>query len=238
MGKSGKPTPEEFRFRDKAPEDYKLPDLNPYLKAHREHGLPVLTAEQAVELRGKWSEHFGRIAPLHLEIGTGNGFFLAGRATQDPDFNWLGLELRFKRVVLTARKLEGAGVTDYARIARYNAHQLGDLFEDAEIDCVYVNHPDPWPKDRQAKNRLLSPSFFEGLARLVKPGGQFRLKTDHRINVEATHANASSDAWRMLGSSDDVNEDGAPWEKDIMTNYQRKFLEKGEPVYAVWLRRV
>ena len=52
MGKSGKPTPEEFRFRDKAPEEYKLPDLNPYLKAHRRHGLPVLTAEQAVDQRG------------------------------------------------------------------------------------------------------------------------------------------------------------------------------------------
>lgn len=238
MGKSGKPTPEEFRFRDKAPEEYKLPDLNPYLKAHREHGLPVLTAEQAVALKGQWAAHFGRQAPLHLEIGTGNGFFLAGRAQQDPDFNWLGLELRFKRVVLTARKLEAAEVTEYARIARYNAHQLSDLFEPAEVDCVYVNHPDPWPKDRQAKNRLLSPHFFESLAKLVKPGGEFRLKTDHRINVEATHQNASAETWAPLGSSDDVNEDGPPWENDVMTNYQKKFLEKGEPVYAVWLRRV
>ena len=238
MGKSGKPTPEEFRFRDKAPDEYKLPDLNPYLKAHREHGLPVLTAEQAVELRGKWAGHFDREAPLHLEIGTGNGFFLAGRASQDPHFNWLGLELRFKRVVLTARKLESAGMTKHARIARYNAHQLSDLFEEGEVDCVYVNHPDPWPKDRQAKNRLLSPTFFESLGTLVKPGGEFRLKTDHLINVEATHQNASNKTWKLLGSSNDVNAEGPPWEKDVMTNYQRKFLEKGEPVYAVWLRRV
>jgi tRNA G46 methylase TrmB len=72
----------------------------------------------------------------------------------------------------------------------------------------------------------------------VKPGGEFRLKTDHRINVEATQGNASEEHWALIGSSDDVNEQGAPWPQDVMTNYQRKFLEKGEPVYAVWLRRV
>ena len=238
MGKSGKQTPEDFRFRDKAPEDYKLPDLNPYLKAHREHGLPVLTADQALEHRGQWSSHFGREAPLHLEIGTGNGFFLAGRATQNPEFNWLGLEIRFKRVVLTARKLETAGATEFARIARYNAHQLSDLFAPGEVTCVYVNHPDPWPKDRQAKNRLLSPSFFDSLAEIVSSGGEFRLKTDHPINVEAATLNASEAQWHPIGRCDDVNAEGAPWPQDVMTNYQKKFLEKGEPVYAVWLRRV
>jgi tRNA (guanine-N7-)-methyltransferase len=238
MGKDGKQTPEAYRFQDKAPEDYKLPDLNPFLKAHREHGLPVLTAEQAVGLRGSWREHFQRDAPLHVEIGSGNGFFLAGRAGQSPEFNWLGLEIRFKRVVLTARKIEKAGVESNARIARYDAHQLSDLFDAQEIDCVYVNHPDPWPKDRHAKNRLLSASFFDSLAGLVKPGGEFRLKTDHVINVQAAMEHPENGVWELLGRSDDVNGLGAPWPLDVATNYQKKFLKKNEPVYAVWLRRI
>jgi len=237
MGKAGKPTPDEHRFRDKAPEEYKKPDLNPYLKLHREYGLPVLRADEAAGNIGAWSAHFNRDAPLHVEIGSGNGFFLAGRATQSPEFNWLGLEIRFKRVVLTARKLEKADVQAHARIARYDAKQLSDLFAPEEIQCVYVNHPDPWPKERQAKNRLLSKHFFSDLANLVAPGGEFRLKTDHRINVEATLENAAPDQWEQIGKSDDVNAIGAPWPLDIVTNYQRKFLERGEPVYALWLRR-
>jgi len=237
MGKAGKPTPDAHRFRDKTPEEYKRPDLNPYLKKHREYGLPVLRADQAAANIGAWNSHFKRDAPLHVEIGSGNGFFLAGRATQSPEFNWLGLEIRFKRVVLTARKLENAEVQEHARIARYDAKQLSDLFAPGEIQCVYVNHPDPWPKERQAKNRLLSEAFFADLANLVAPEGEFRLKTDHHINVEATLENAAPDQWEQIGRSDDVNEIGAPWPLDIVTNYQRKFLERGEPVYALWLRR-
>ncbi len=238
MAKDGKQTPEAHRFRDKAPEEYKLPDLNPFLKAHREYGRPVLTAEEALKQKGKWSEEFGRMAPLHVEIGSGNGFFLAGRATQNPEFNWLGLEIRFKRVVLTARKLDAAGVSEHGRIARYDAHQLSDLFLPCEIACIYVNHPDPWPKGRQAKNRLLSPLFFSSLADLIQPGGEFRLKSDHLINVEAALNHSDGNQWALLGRSDDVNGEGAPWKEDVVTNYQRKFLERNEPVYAVWLRRI
>ena len=125
-----------------------------------------------------------------------------------------------------------------ARIARYDAHQLSDLFDAQEIDCVYVNHPDPWPKDRHAKNRLLSASFFHSLAALVKPGGEFRLKTDHVINVQAAMDHPEQGVWELLGRSDDVNGLGAPWPLDVATNYQKKFLKKNEPVYAVWLRRI
>jgi len=238
MAKTGKPTPDAYRFRDKAPEDYKLPDHNPYLKQHRDFGLPVLTASQAADCKGKWKQHFGRQAPLHVEIGSGNGFFLAGRAAQSPEFNWLGLEIRFKRVVQTGQKILKAEASEFCRIARYDASQLSDLFEPGEVACVYVNHPDPWPRRRQAKNRLLSKRFFKELASLLPLGAEFRLKTDHVVNVKATKDNASDAQWEVLGESDDVNGSGPPWALDIVTNYQRKFLKKGEPVYAVWLRRV
>jgi tRNA (guanine-N7-)-methyltransferase len=242
MGNAGKPTPKAFRFRDKAIEEYNNPDLNPHLRAHIEHGLPVLTAAQAAGHRGKWREHFEREAPLHVEIGSGNGFFLAGRATQSPEFNWLGLEIRFKRVMQAAVKIERAEVVQHTRIARYNAFQLSDLFSPGEIDCLYINHPDPWPKRKHDLNRLLSANFFEGLAPLMRDGAELRLKTDHVLNMKAARTNALDGPlakdWELLGQSQNVNDGGPPWDLDIVTNYQRKFVKRNEPVYALWLRRV
>ncbi len=237
MGKPGSRTPPEGRFRDKQPEEYRLPDLNPYLKLHREFGPPVLTAEQAVSARGRWADLFGRQAPLHLEIGSGNGFFLAGMAQARPDWNWLGLEIRFKRVILTARKLQAAGVAGHSRIARYDVHWLRDLFEEDGLDGVYVNFPDPWPKERHAKHRVLGPEFMESMALLLRPGGELRVKTDHPINFKAVMEHVRGLPLEVLGASEDVQNEGPPWETDVVTNYQSKFYKKGEPVYAIRLMR-
>ena len=146
-----------YKFRDLLPEEYPRPDINPYLKLHREFGPPVLTASDAQGLRGRWTEAFeGRSAPLHVEVGPGNGFYLAGMAEKHPERNWLGLEIRFKRVILCAKKIRAAGVEN-ARIARYDAWFLDDLFEPGEVDALYVNFPDPWMRDRDEKKRLMGP---------------------------------------------------------------------------------
>ena len=219
------------------PEKYRHPDLNPYLKLHREFGPPVLTSEELREHAGHWDLLFGREAPLHLEIGSGNGFFLAGMASRHPEWNWLGLEKRFKRVVLTARKILAAEAVGNARIGRYDAHCLGDLFGPGSLSGVYLNHPDPWPRDSQAKHRLLGPEFCAELARLLQSGADFRLKTDHWINVEAFLEHTQGLPFVLEGRSDDIARDGAPWPDDLTTNYQRKFNEREVAVYGIWLRR-
>jgi len=237
MAHRGKPTA-EWRFRDRLPEEYFKPDLNPYMKLHREIGPPVLTASETAANKGKWGEAFDRPAPLHVEIGTGNGFFLAGMAARHSEFNWLGLEIRFKRVVQTARKVTKADAVGNTRVSRYNAHQLSDVFEDGEIDALYINHPDPWAKQKQANHRLLSPSFFETIGKLLKQGSIVRIKTDHLVNVDGTIDNIKGLPFDIVGRSDDIENDGAPWPDDIVTNYQRKFYKRGLPVYAIVLRRV
>lgn len=212
-------------------------DINPFLREHQTHGLPVLTADQAAALRGAWREHFGRAAPLHVEIGSGNGFFLSGMAARYPDRSWLGVEIRYKRVMLTARKLELAGVVDHARIARYDGGALPDLFVLGEVDGVYLNHPDPWPRVRQAKNRMICGDWLDQVAQVLRPGGELQVKTDHRINVQALDAALPGRPFEVLGRSDDIQHHGAPWPDDVITNYQRKFYQKGLPVYALRLRR-
>ncbi|MEM6929996.1 MAG: tRNA (guanosine(46)-N7)-methyltransferase TrmB [Myxococcota bacterium] len=255
MAPPGRPTPQRPssaaarpdgpRFEDRRPADYRHPEANPYVTSHREFGPELLTAEQAFAVGRDWASLFGREAPLHVEIGSGNGFFLAGLARQNPDVNVLGIEIRYKRTVLCGRKIREAGVT-HARIARYHAAFLDDLFEPGAIAVLWVHHPDPWPKERHEKNRLVSRWFLEDVARLLQPGGFLRLKSDFEPNVaRAAHLIDHGPEGEPLprlpltvtGRSNDVNAGPAPWADDIETNYQRKFKRKGEPVYAIELQR-
>lgn len=240
MARHGRPMPgaDRWRFEDRAPEDYPRPTLNPYLKLHREYGPPVIVGEDAPGFKGRWAEAFGgRQAPLHVEIGSGNGFFLAGMAQRHPDWNWLGIELRFKRVVLCAKKIDRLSLSN-ARIARYDAFFLDDLFEEASVAGIYVNHPDPWPKGRQEKHRLIAPAFVDWAASALQDEGVLRLKTDFHPHIERLEQCAMGQPIELDGRSCDVNGEGAPWPDDVATNYQRKFAERNEPVYALGYRRL
>lgn len=226
------------RFVARPPEDYALPDLNPYLKLHREYGPPVIPADEAPAFRGRWHAAFGADRPLCLEVGSGNGFFLAGMAARHPERSWLGIEIRFKRVVLCARKIDAAGVQN-ARIARYDAWWLDDLFEPDSLDGLFVNHPDPWEKARHEKNRLMGRYFAELAARLLKVGREFRLKTDHLVNVNGLVAALDGLPLELVARVEDIAANGAPWgDDDVRTNYQSKFERRDEPVHAVLVRRV
>ena len=212
--------------------------VNPHVALHRE--LPeVIPAEEAEQWRGHWEDAFGSPGPVHLEIGSGNGFYLSGMAAKNPELRWLGLELRFKRVVIAARKLQAAKLQN-ARLVRFDAFNLARLFAEGDLAGVHINHPDPWAKDRQAHRRIISEPVLAQLAGFVRPGGELRLKTDFRPHVEALLecvATLQGRPWRLLGTSDDILHLGAPWPDDVCTNYQRKFNEKGLPVYGAWLRR-
>jgi len=227
------------RFQSRHPQNYRNPDSNPYLKIHHEYGPPVIVAEDAPSFRGQWARAFGgRDAPLHLEIGPGNGFFLSGMAQRHPNTNWLGIEIRFKRVVLCARKIDAEGVKN-ARIARYDAWCLDDLFEPGELSCLITHHPDPWPRARHAARRLSGPEFAAWASRALKPGGLWRMKTDYHPHIISLQKSIADLPFQVTGRVDDVRLNGVPWpeDEDVVTNYQRKFYEKNEPIYAIELSR-
>ncbi len=226
-------------FQDRAPEDFVLPDLNPYLRLHREYGPPVIVGEDAPGFKGRWPEAFGgREAPLHVEVGPGNGFFLAGMAGLHPEQNWLGLEIRFKRVVLCAKKIDLAGLR-HTRIARYDAWWLRDLFEEGEIDGLYVNFPDPWKKNKHQDKRLMGPAFAAWAGEALADGAHLRLKTDDPGNVERLRAALAEGPFEILAVVSDVRSEGLPWgdDDDVRTNYQGKFDRKDEATHALWARR-
>lgn len=239
--KIGRPTAEGGVFVDKPAEAYTHPDANPYLAAHRDFGRPLIPAGELQAHRGRMAELFGRDAPLVLEIGSGNGEFMVEWARRNPDKNVLGVEIRFKRTVLCARKIRAADA-QHVLIARYHAAFLRDLFDEGALVGILVNHPDPWPKERHERNRLISRWFLEDVAYFLRPGGFLRIKSDFEPNcgrvVDLLDKGPDGEPLpplplRITGRADDVNGSGAPWPDDVMTNYQGKMLRKGVPVHAI-----
>jgi tRNA (guanine-N7-)-methyltransferase len=157
-----------------------LPNPNEYVQALLGEYSPwAFDEEKAPTLRGEWRQEFGAEADgaLDLEIGTGNGFHFAWRAQQHPQRSLVGIELKYKPLIQTIRRARN-NESENARMVRYNARLLRDLFADEELDNVFIHHPDPWPKKSQKKHRLIQPDFLEEMFALQKPGSFFEFKTD------------------------------------------------------------
>lgn len=240
-------TAERFSFRSSKGRA----DLNPYVDRIAEHGDLVLTAEQAEQQRGNWRALLGKdeTAPLLLEIGPGNGFFFAALTTRFPHAVALAIEIRFKRVWLTADKARRSGQENF-RVIHHHSGYLDLLFEPGELEAVYVNHPDPWPKERHHKHRLLQPAFAKSLARYLKPGGEVWIKSDFSpYGPLSQEVFADTASWEELAYTTDLHGEGhkllteAPsnarfWCADSETNYERKSRKKGETIMLAGYRLV
>lgn len=224
------------RFYDEVSQARINPELNPYVGSHATFGPEVIPAEDAAGVGARAEALFQRVAPLHVEIGSGNGFYLSGMAALHREWDWIGVEVRYKRVELAARKLRSAGLTN-ARVVRYDAFLVEELFGPGTLAGLHVNHPDPWHKERHAKKRLIGPAFVEVAARLLAVGGELRLKTDFPPHVDALIEAIVGTPFTVLGVSRDIRAGGAPWADEVRTNYQRKADERGVSVAGVWLRR-
>ena len=113
--------------------------------------------------------------------------------------------------------------------------ELDDLFSPGSVAGLYVNHPDPWPKARHEGNRLISRWFLEDAAKILAPNGRLRIKSDYADNINRIPRLLESDdqgnpktklPFTIVGRSDHIQRDGAPWPNDIRTNYQRKFNDQ------------
>lgn len=211
-------------------------EVNPYRDTIVDFGRELIPTERARERNGRWSEEFGRNAPITLELGVGNGSWLAEAARLHPNQDFIGLEIRYKRCVQAAEKLRDHASAN-GRVVRWSWFELTSLFAPGELGGLVIHHPDPWSSPSKAKHRLIRPEFLSEAAILVAAGGELRLKTDFLPHRDALLAGLPGTPWRLVGTSDDVLGSGAPWPDDIVTGYQNKFNRAGLPVYAAWLHR-
>ena len=232
----------EFEFRS----ERGRADLNPYVDRIHEFAPYTVLAEDSVASRGRWREEIGVQGPLILEIGPGNGFFFRAVCERFAHCALVGLEIRFKRVYLTARKARQAGLTNL-RVVHHHSGYLGDVFAPRELNAVFINHPDPWPKDRHHKHRLLQPEFGALLADLVQPGGEVWVQSDFTPYGPLAREVFGTEAWEPIAYTDDLHGDAqqllanppdcAFWAADIQTNYEEKSIRKGETIVLAGFRR-
>ena len=133
-------------------------------------------------------EIFGNNNPLNLEIGIGNGEFIAKYAAEKPDENWIGVEV-FKKIFKLAAKRAAKIETNNIRIIQFDAALILRLMEDNSLSSVYVNFPDPWPKKKHKRRRLLKPEFMQLIVSKLKPGGLMQIATDHDDYAEEINEN-------------------------------------------------
>lgn len=194
--------------------------------------------EDCLQFKGQWrAKAFGvsDTAPLDVEIGTGNGFHFGHRALSRPERCLVGIELKYKPLVQAIRRVLREGGTN-AKIIRYNAVQLEDVFATGELDDVFIHFPDPWEKLRQQKHRLIQDDFLKSLFQLQKPGSQIEFKTDSRDYFLWALEKFNASPYKVLGSSEDLHNSEYA-EKNFVTHFESIFLRKGQPIHYCALLR-
>ncbi|MGX9135607.1 tRNA (guanosine(46)-N7)-methyltransferase TrmB [Rummeliibacillus sp. JY-2-4R] len=197
-----------------------------FIKAHPEIIIP--TPE---EHKGKWKELFGNDNPLHIEVGSGKGQFITGMALQNPEINYLGIELFDSVIVTAAEKVIEAGSPNNVHLLLINGADLEKYFDKKEVDRLYLNFSDPWPKSRHAKRRLTHENFLKLYESVLVDNGEVHFKTDNRGLFEFSLVSMSHYGMKLNYVSLDLHAEMP--EDNVMTEYEEKFSSKGQPIYRL-----
>ncbi|WP_117170649.1 tRNA (guanosine(46)-N7)-methyltransferase TrmB [Paraliobacillus sediminis] len=178
--------------------------------------------------KNKWQTAFENDHPIHLEIGTGKGQFLMGMAKQFPNTNFIGIEV-VESILVSAVQKAVETTPENVCFINEDAKDLRTMFEDNEIDKIYLNFSDPWPKARHAKRRLTHETFLEQYKQVLKKNGEVVLKTDNRQLFDYSVESFSQFGMKIEEVLLDLHEIEDP--TNVMTEYEEKFSSKGQPIY-------
>lgn len=211
--------------------------MRPRTKKHfaeRYERCKYLVVDDPASLKGNWHSLFGDFpadSELHLEIGCGKGAFILGKAIQNPDVLFVAMEV-VPNVLLTAlERVDAMPEVKNVRFISGDARLLGDYFAEDEVDRIYLNFSDPWPRKKQYKNRLSHPNFLKIYSTFLKKGAEIHQKTDNQDLFDF-----SVESYRENGFSCEILET-APAD-NIMTEYETKFTELGMPIYRCVAKRL
>lgn len=181
------------------------------------------------EERGRWQELFQNEQPIQIEIGMGKGKFLYTLAKNHPGINYIGIE-KYSSVLLRAiQKMEEEPLPNLMFI-RMDAEELTEVFGEEEIDRIYLNFSDPWPKDRHAKRRLPSAQFLARYDAVLKKDGLLEFKTDNRALFDFAVEELPRAGWKLKALTYDLHADPVLMEGNVMTEYEEKFSAQGNPI--------
>ena len=194
--------------------------------------------ESASENKGLWrSQVFScsEDVPVDLEVGTGNGTHFAQLSKNNPERMLVGLELKYKTLVQSIRRCLRNGCTN-ARMARFRAEGILDLFSEKEINDVYIHFPDPWPKKRHNKNRLIQTQFLKDLYFVMKDDSFVEFKTDDWDYFCWAISYFNKSPFSISFYSEDLHESFRK-NKNFVTHFESLFLKKRQPIFYCRLKK-
>lgn len=209
--------------------------LDIFTQAHAEGSLPMKYGPELQGMRGGWQSFITKqnaspVEKLIVEIGVHKAKVLRALAQKHPSFGFIGMDITFKRVVVSAQRLKEDGANN-AAIVLGNAKAMTEIYADNELDGVIIFFPDPWTKkSRQIKNRLINPEFCQALKKVLKEDGFFWLKTD---SSDYFH-NAAS----LVEELGFVRMQNAPFEGTYESVFEKRFKDQGLSTYeGAWLNK-
>ncbi len=183
--------------------------------------------QEPVLHKGNWSSVFENDNPIHIEIGMGKGRFIMDLAALNPNINYIGIE-RYTSVLLRAVQKMEENPLPNVRFLCIDAATLPEVFAKDEIQRIYLNFSDPWPKDRHARRRLTSSEFLARYDQILAKDGRLEFKTDNvglfDFSLEEIK---DSEIWHLDAHTYDLHNDTTLNVGNVMTEYEEKFSSKG-----------
>lgn len=208
-------------FFDKPKKNY-----NPYMERMRNYPFYIQWDKESMNSKkGSWNNFFENENEIYLEIGSGQGNFTVGNAMKYKDKNFIGIELKFKRLCMSAVKAEKRSLKNITFIRRWG-QEIPEFIGEGEISGMYINFPDPW--DGNEKNRIISQELFNGsLSKILKKNGKLFFKTDHDgYYSDVLALMPGIEGFKITYSSDDLHNDERGKE-NIKTEFEELFTRKG-----------
>ncbi|GFI17300.1 tRNA (guanine-N(7)-)-methyltransferase [Lachnospiraceae bacterium] len=195
-----------------------------------------LVVHEPEQAKGKWNEIFGNDHPVRIEIGMGKGKFIHELAQANPGINYVGIE-KYSSVLLRALQKMNTEPLPNLLFIRMDAEDITEIFDREEVDLIYLNFSDPWPKDRHAKRRLPSREFLARYDKILKKESVLEFKTDNKDLFEFALEELAPAGWEAVNVTFNLHEDALLSQGNVMTEYEERFSANGNPIYKYIIRR-
>lgn len=195
--------------------------------------VSYIIVEEPENNRGKWLEAFDGCQKLFVEVGCGKGKFMTTLAVNNPEYAYIGIEGQQTVLYRTLEKIHGGQLKNAAVIDRYvEPEDLDKTFEENEIDGIYLNFSDPWPKERHEKRRLTNGTRLNQYCKLIKDGGFIQFKTDNEGLFEYSLEQIEKEGLKIAKMTRDLH-GSEMYERLVTTEYEDKFKDKGKNINMV-----
>ncbi len=199
--------------------------------AREEMSVNPYVIQEPAEYKGNFAEIFGNSNPIRIEVGMGKGQFITALAAANPEINYIGIE-KYSSVLIRAIEKQEELQLPNLKFLRMDAELLPEVFAKDEIERIYLNFSDPWPKDRHAKRRLTSSAFLERYDQILVPDGVVEFKTDNEGLFDFSLESVKESGWQLTLVTRDLHH--SPYvEGNVMTEYETKFSAMGNPIYKL-----